>query len=188
MYGFVDYTPTRRPQAYLMYMMPISAIVANLACIRRGSREFTQQARKASFDPVKLACSCHRGASTPSSHPINRNVRKGHIGPFIDTRAGVSFAPIPLIGGANEIFRSLVWSAQRQPTPIMLQLSETRRPSWSVSIDRRGYPTVTPSPWQNTGCCSHFFLRGGRISWVGRHPVSSSSRLNLEATTCRSGP
>ncbi len=64
------------------------------------------------------------------------------------------------------------WAYLRCPcgcgTPIMLSLSKTRRPHWRVRLDRRNHPTVRPSIWQTDGCCSHFWLRRGRIVWVGK--------------------
>jgi hypothetical protein len=51
-------------------------------------------------------------------------------------------------------------------TPIMLSLSKTRRPRWSVRFDRLDRPTVHPSVWQTEGCFSHFWIRRGRVVWT----------------------
>ena len=49
---------------------------------------------------------------------------------------------------------------------IMLSLAANRRPRWRVTTDWFDRPTLTPSVWQTGGCCSHFFMRDGRIDWV----------------------
>ena len=51
--------------------------------------------------------------------------------------------------------------------PIMLSLSANRRPRWRVKIDCLDRPTVEPSVWQTDGCHSHFWVKQGRIEWVG---------------------
>lgn len=64
------------------------------------------------------------------------------------------------------------WAYLRCPcgcgTPIMLSLAQTRRPRWRVQLDRQHRPTVRPSIWQTDGCCSHFWIRHGRVVWVGK--------------------
>ena len=51
--------------------------------------------------------------------------------------------------------------------PIMLSLSTARRPRWQVMIDWLDRPTIEPSVWQTDGCHSHFWVKGGRVDWVG---------------------
>jgi hypothetical protein len=48
---------------------------------------------------------------------------------------------------------------------IHLSLLPDDSPSWAVSFDRDGLPTLSPSVWRTKGCRSHFFLRHGRIAW-----------------------
>ncbi len=50
--------------------------------------------------------------------------------------------------------------------PIMLSLSQKRRPRWRIDRDWYGRPTVKPSIWQTAGCCSHFWIKQGRIHWA----------------------
>ena len=60
---------------------------------------------------------------------------------------------------------------------VMLSLSKTSRPRWTVAIDKRGRPTVTPSIRQTEGCYSHFWVRNGTIDWCRDtgHPWRSGS-------------
>jgi hypothetical protein len=48
---------------------------------------------------------------------------------------------------------------------IQLSLLPDDSPSWSVSLDRDGLPTLSPSVWRTKGCRSHFFLKQGSIVW-----------------------
>jgi hypothetical protein len=50
---------------------------------------------------------------------------------------------------------------------IHLSLLIDDRPSWRLSFDRDGLPTLSPSVWRTKGCRSHFFLRQGSIVWCG---------------------
>ena len=64
--------------------------------------------------------------------------------------------------------------------PIMLSLSATRHPNWKVRIDWFNRPTIEPSIWQTDGCCSHFWVKRGRIDWVGdpgtpQHPLPADT-------------
>jgi hypothetical protein len=63
---------------------------------------------------------------------------------------------------------------------IMLSLSTTKRPNWTVTFDWLGRPTIRPSIWQSDGCFSHFWVREGRIEWTkdtGKpHPDSRLAR------------
>ena len=46
---------------------------------------------------------------------------------------------------------------------IMLSLSRNSRPSWSVTVDWLGRPTIFPSVRQLDGCYSHFWLKRGVV-------------------------
>lgn len=48
---------------------------------------------------------------------------------------------------------------------IELMLLSGVKPRWDLHVDRAGLPTLWPSVWVNDGCRSHFWLRGGEISW-----------------------
>ncbi|WP_425478052.1 DUF6527 family protein [Novilysobacter spongiicola] len=49
---------------------------------------------------------------------------------------------------------------------IELTLSRDVKPRWDLRGSRRK-PTLHPSVWRNVGCRSHFWVRGGRVIWVG---------------------
>lgn len=49
---------------------------------------------------------------------------------------------------------------------IELPLLEGVRPRWQLNFEKRGKPTLNPSIWLREGCCSHFFVRSGKIIWV----------------------
>lgn len=48
---------------------------------------------------------------------------------------------------------------------IHLSLLPDDSPSWSLTFDRDGLPTLYPSVWRTQGCRSHFFLRRGSVVW-----------------------
>jgi len=50
---------------------------------------------------------------------------------------------------------------------ISLSLQKIHRPHWKVRKYSEGRPTVYPSVWQNKDCCSHFWIRDGRVYWCG---------------------
>ena len=50
---------------------------------------------------------------------------------------------------------------------IWLNLLSGHQPQWSIKVDRRSVPTVTPSVNRQVGCRSHFLLRAGRVIWCG---------------------
>jgi len=59
---------------------------------------------------------------------------------------------------------------------ITLSLQKVHQPHWSLRTERDGSPSLYPSIWQRVGCCSHFWLREGRIFWcdgTGSPPLSS---------------
>lgn len=51
---------------------------------------------------------------------------------------------------------------------IELMLVPEASPRWKVSSDAKGRPSLHPSVWLRTGCCSHFWLRGGKVCWCGK--------------------
>lgn len=48
---------------------------------------------------------------------------------------------------------------------IELPVIQEASPRWSLSIDSKGSPTVHPSVWLKKGCCSHFWIKSGRVRW-----------------------
>jgi hypothetical protein len=54
---------------------------------------------------------------------------------------------------------------------ISLSLQKGHNPSWTVRKTTAGRPTVNPSIWQNTGCCSHFWIKDGRVYWCNNTGV-----------------
>lgn len=48
---------------------------------------------------------------------------------------------------------------------IELLLIREIRPSWELSIDLRGRPSLSPSIWRQVGCRAHFWLRDGKVIW-----------------------
>ena len=50
--------------------------------------------------------------------------------------------------------------------PIELALFPEASTRWTLKLDVDGRPTLHPSVWRRTGCCSHFLVRNGRVDWV----------------------
>jgi hypothetical protein len=48
---------------------------------------------------------------------------------------------------------------------IALSLAANRKPSWRVSLDWLGRPTVHPSVWQRDRCYAHFWVKKGAVEW-----------------------
>lgn len=48
---------------------------------------------------------------------------------------------------------------------ILLSLNQTQHPSWKITIDQLGRPTIHPSVRQLNECRCHFFVRQGSIEW-----------------------
>lgn len=48
---------------------------------------------------------------------------------------------------------------------IQLSLLDSDSPRWSLSADRDGSATLSPSIWRTRGCEAHFFVRKGQIIW-----------------------
>jgi hypothetical protein len=49
--------------------------------------------------------------------------------------------------------------------PIELLVVPEAKPRWTLSLDRKGYPNLSPSVWIQKGCKSHFWVRSGRVHW-----------------------
>lgn len=48
---------------------------------------------------------------------------------------------------------------------ISLSLIPRDQPSWRAMVNKGGI-TLHPSVWRKRGCCSHFFIRSGRVLWA----------------------
>jgi len=48
---------------------------------------------------------------------------------------------------------------------IELMLVAEAKPRWSLAVDGRNRPSLSPSVWRRTGCRSHFWVRTGRVKW-----------------------
>lgn len=48
---------------------------------------------------------------------------------------------------------------------IELMLIPEATPHWRLIIGTDKKPSLKPSVWRNTGCRSHFWLRGGSVEW-----------------------
>lgn len=51
---------------------------------------------------------------------------------------------------------------------IQLNLLPDTRPCWTLSTQKDGRVSLSPSVWRKIGCRSHFFVRRGRVEWCGR--------------------
>lgn len=60
---------------------------------------------------------------------------------------------------------------------LQLGLLKDTRPRWTLEIDARGRPTLSPSVWRKVGCRSHFFMRGGLIEWCESTPSKKRKQL-----------
>ena len=74
------------------------------------------------------------------------------------------------------------WACFRCPCgcgdKIALSLASERTPSWRVSVDWLGRPTVAPSVWQRDRCHSHFWIKKGAVEWcVGSGKASREAHL-----------
>lgn len=49
---------------------------------------------------------------------------------------------------------------------IELALIPEAKPRWELRAGPDKIPTLAPSVWLREGCCSHFFLRHGRVDWI----------------------
>jgi hypothetical protein len=72
-----------------------------------------------------------------------------------------------VVGGQGYMKWAYLTCPCRCGAPIMLSLAAARHPHWQVQIDWLDRPTIKPSIWQTEGCFSHFWIRQGRLDWVG---------------------
>jgi Family of unknown function (DUF6527) len=67
--------------------------------------------------------------------------------------------------------RDMPWSAMFAcpcgcKATIALSLIQTDRPHWCVRHHSDDSVSLSPSIWRTRGCCSHFFLRRGKVVWA----------------------
>jgi len=48
---------------------------------------------------------------------------------------------------------------------LELALIPEVKPHWTLKLDDDNFPTLHPSVWRKTGCRSHFWVKGGEITW-----------------------
>lgn len=48
---------------------------------------------------------------------------------------------------------------------LELMLINEAKPNWSLAVDLKQRPTLTPSVHLTTGCKSHFWVKKGKIIW-----------------------
>lgn len=58
---------------------------------------------------------------------------------------------------------------------ITLSLQTVHRPHWSIH-EKNGRPYLFPSVWRDVGCYSHFWIKDGRVFWVGDSGTSPEHR------------
>jgi hypothetical protein len=70
---------------------------------------------------------------------------------------------------------SPIWALFRCPcgcrTVISLSLQKIHTPKWTVKNNSSGRPSLYPSVWQNKGCCSHFWIKDGRVYWCSNSGI-----------------
>jgi hypothetical protein len=57
---------------------------------------------------------------------------------------------------------------------ITLPLKKPHSPRWTLNGNTVEKLTLYPSIWQNEGCCSHFWIRDGRIVWCKNTGIEPS--------------
>lgn len=48
---------------------------------------------------------------------------------------------------------------------VELMLLADARPRWSLTVDAKGRPSLSPSVWRKSGCRAHYWVIGGRVRW-----------------------
>jgi Family of unknown function (DUF6527) len=60
-------------------------------------------------------------------------------------------------------FRCPCGCSQRVELPLIQEAT----PRWTLKLESDGTPSLSPSVWLRDGCRSHFFVRHGKVRWVG---------------------
>lgn len=71
-----------------------------------------------------------------------------------------------------------LWTMFRCPcgcgNVITLPLKKTHSPHWIITGNKVDNLTLYPSVWQNSGCCSHFWIRDGKVLWCENNGIEPS--------------
>lgn len=89
-------------------------------------------------------------AQTVLTHPTPEEIKSGQIIVVGDVQYQ-KWACFRCPGGCGE--------------SILLSLNQKRHPSWKITIDWLGRPTLYPSIRQLNDCQCHFWIRQGMIEW-----------------------
>lgn len=72
---------------------------------------------------------------------------------------------IYLLGEAQYLWSAVMICPCGCNATLHMNLLPDAKPQWSAIEHHDGTVTLHPSVWRKVGCCSHFFIRGGRIIW-----------------------
>lgn len=92
----------------------------------------------------------HVSARLVSLHPAPEKIKPGEILVVGDTTYQ-KWACFTCPGGCGE--------------KIQLSLNQKQQPSWKITIDSLGLPTIYPSVRQINECHCHFWIRKGIVQW-----------------------
>lgn len=48
---------------------------------------------------------------------------------------------------------------------VELMLLAEATPRWTLTVDAKGRPSLSPSVWRKSGCRAHYWVINGRIRW-----------------------
>jgi hypothetical protein len=77
----------------------------------------------------------------------------------------LSLGTIYIAGENGRYWAAAMCCPCRCGAAVHLSLVKEDAPSWYLTFDRKGRPTLSPSIWRTSGCRSHFFVRHGMIIW-----------------------
>ena len=87
---------------------------------------------------------------------------------FADLPDALDSQVIYLVGEDGYYLQAALLCPCRCGSRVILNLVPPSRPLWRIRCHGDGSVTASPSVWRNTGCYSHFWIRRGKILWVGR--------------------
>lgn len=67
--------------------------------------------------------------------------------------------------GEHPLHASMACPRGQCATVLNMNLAPDEAPQWSLALDAKGAPTLSPSVWRRSNCGCHFFLRQGRLVW-----------------------
>lgn len=73
---------------------------------------------------------------------------------------------IYVVGGKDYVKWAYLKCPDNCGETIMLNLSKSKSPSWSISQDKYGRTNISPSINKKDGCKSHFWIKKGNVNWV----------------------